>query len=82
MGDNELVAACLQGQGEEFRKIVDCYKGPVMALAMNILGNRQDAEDACQETFIRSTGIWDYSIRKRASGIGFSPFFTGAVWTS
>jgi RNA polymerase sigma-70 factor (ECF subfamily) len=62
MGDNELVAACLQGQGEEFRKIVDIYKGPVMALAMNILGNRQDAEDACQETFIqvyRNLGRFD-----------------------
>jgi RNA polymerase sigma-70 factor, ECF subfamily len=53
MGDNELVAACLQGRGEEFRKIVDIYQGPVMALAMNILGNRQDAEDAGQETFIQ-----------------------------
>jgi RNA polymerase sigma-70 factor (ECF subfamily) len=62
MGDNELVAACLQGQGEEFRKIVDSYKGPVMALAMNILGNRQDAEDSCQETFIqvyRNLGRFD-----------------------
>jgi len=54
MGDNEIVAACLQGQGEEFRTIVDMYQAPVMALAMNILGNRQDAEDACQETFIQA----------------------------
>jgi RNA polymerase sigma-70 factor (ECF subfamily) len=53
MGDNELVAFCLRGRGEEFRKIVDIYQGPVVALAMNILGNRQDAEDAGQETFIQ-----------------------------
>ncbi len=53
MGDNEIVAACLQGQGEEFGQIVDIYKASVMALAMNILGNREDAEDACQETFIQ-----------------------------
>jgi len=62
MGDNELIAACLQGQEEEFRKIMDIYKGPVMALAMNILGNRQDAEDSCQETFIqvyRNLGRFD-----------------------
>jgi len=62
MEDNELVAACLQGQGEEFRKIMDIYKGPVMALAMNILGNRQDAEDSFQETFIqvyRNLGRFD-----------------------
>jgi RNA polymerase sigma-70 factor (ECF subfamily) len=62
MGDNEIVAACLRGQGEEFRQIVDNYQGPVMALAMNILGNRQDAEDVSQETFIqvyRNLGRFD-----------------------
>ena len=33
--------------------IVERYSGPAMALAMNILGNRADAEDACQELFIQ-----------------------------
>lgn len=27
------------------------YRAPAMALALNVLGNREDAEDACQETF-------------------------------
>jgi len=53
MNDTELIAACLAGRGEEFRGIVDAYKSQVMALAMNILGNREDAEDACQETFVQ-----------------------------
>ena len=53
MGENGLIAACLQGDREAFRQIVDIYKAQVMALAMNILGNRQDAEDVCQETFIQ-----------------------------
>jgi len=52
--ENELIAACLRGEWEEFRKIVDIYKAQVMALAMNVLGNREDAEDACQDTFIQS----------------------------
>jgi RNA polymerase sigma-70 factor (ECF subfamily) len=62
MEDNELVAACLEGRGEEFRKIVDIYKGPVMAAAMNVLGNREDAEDVCQQTFVaifRNLGNFD-----------------------
>lgn len=28
------------------------YRAPAMALALNLLGNREDAEDACQETFV------------------------------
>jgi RNA polymerase sigma-70 factor (ECF subfamily) len=48
------ISACLQGAGEEFKSVVDAYKGPLMAAAVNILGNREDAEDVCQETFIRA----------------------------
>jgi len=33
--------------------IVERYTAPAIALAMNILGNRDDAEDACQELFIQ-----------------------------
>ncbi len=54
MNESQAIEACLRGEGEEFRLIVDSYKGPLTALAMNILGNRQDAEDACQETFIQA----------------------------
>lgn len=42
--------------------IVDTYKARTMAMAMNILGNGQDAEDACQEAFIqvyRNLGRFD-----------------------
>jgi RNA polymerase sigma-70 factor (ECF subfamily) len=53
MNEPEAIAACRTGRGEEFRDIVDAYKSQVMALAMNILGNREDAEDACQETFVQ-----------------------------
>lgn len=52
MDDNQLVRSCLQGEVDEFRKIVNKYTGKVMALALNILGNREDAEDACQDAFM------------------------------
>jgi len=64
MNESEVIAACLGGRGEEFRLIVDAYKSQVMALAMNILGNREDAEDVCQETFVqvfRHLAVYDPS---------------------
>src|SRR4030065_165655 len=53
MDEQELIAGCLRGRMEDFRMIVERYSAPAMSLAMNILGNRDDAEDACQELFIQ-----------------------------
>lgn len=53
MDEQELIAGCLRGRMEDFRMIVERYTAPAMALAMNVLGNRDDAEDACQELFIQ-----------------------------
>jgi RNA polymerase sigma-70 factor, ECF subfamily len=54
MNEIEAIQACLRGDREEFRLIVENHKGPLTALAINMLGNRQDAEDVCQETFVRA----------------------------
>jgi RNA polymerase sigma-70 factor (ECF subfamily) len=51
--ENRLIQNCLQGNTEDFRELVEMYKGKAMAFAVNILGNREDAEDVCQDTFIR-----------------------------
>ena len=51
--DQQLVRSCLQGEVKEYQKIVEKYRAKAMAIAMNILGNREDAEDASQETFIQ-----------------------------
>lgn len=53
MDEQELIAGSLRGRMEDFRMIVERYSAPAMALAMNMLGNRDDAEDACQELFIQ-----------------------------
>jgi RNA polymerase sigma-70 factor (ECF subfamily) len=53
MDDDELIASCLNGNLEDFRMIVERFSAPAMALAVNMLGNRDDAEDACQELFIQ-----------------------------
>ena len=53
MDEQQLIAGSLGGRMEDFRMIVEKYSAPAMALAMNILRNRADAEDACQELFIQ-----------------------------
>jgi len=74
MTDEELLQRCLFGEVEEYQKIVERYRAKALAIAMNILGNRQDAEDASQDAFIqvyrnlekfdfqRSFPNWFYSI--------------------
>jgi len=53
MNEKQLISSCLEGEEQAFKEMVDIYKSKAMALALNMLGNREDAEDACQETFIR-----------------------------
>ena len=74
MTDEELLRSCLLGDVEEYHKIIERYRTKALAIAMNILGNREDAEDASQDTFIqvyknmekfdfgRSFPNWFYSI--------------------
>jgi RNA polymerase sigma-70 factor (ECF subfamily) len=74
MTDKELLRSCLLGEVEEYHKIVERYRTKALALAINILGNREDAEDASQDAFIqvyknlekfdfqRSFPNWLYSI--------------------
>jgi RNA polymerase sigma-70 factor (ECF subfamily) len=54
MDDQAIVRRCLEGDPGSFRQIVDGHKAPLMATAMTVLGNRQDAEDICQETFVQA----------------------------
>ena len=53
MDEKEPAAGCPAGDMGEFKNIVDGYGAPAMAMAMNILRNRDDAEDACQDAFIQ-----------------------------
>ncbi len=52
MNEKQLILSCHEGEAEAFREMVDIYKTKAMALALNMLGNREDAEDICQETFL------------------------------
>lgn len=53
MDEKDILSGCLDGGPESYRRLLDAYGPLVTAVAINILGNREDAEDVCQETFLR-----------------------------
>lgn len=42
-----------RGDAQAFSRLVEAYQVPVFNLCYRMLGNRQEAEDAAQETFLR-----------------------------
>ncbi len=51
----DVLAALLQkGDAEAFRSLFERYRTPVYAYCARMLGNRDEAEDATQETFIHA----------------------------
>lgn len=48
-----LVRRCLTGDQEAMLALVERFGGQVFGLCYRMLGHRQDAEDAAQETFVR-----------------------------
>ena len=49
-----LVAAAKSGDGSAFEELVNRYERKIFRLAMNITGNREDAEDAMQDAFFKA----------------------------
>lgn len=66
MSDNlrQLVKQCVAGDQRSMIELVERFKGQVFGLCYRMLGQREDAEDAAQETLIRvlkSLHRWDPS---------------------
>lgn len=62
--DNRIISRCLEGEVGAFEAIVRKYQAGVLSVAWSVLGNREDAKDAAQETFLRAFGnlrSFDYS---------------------
>jgi RNA polymerase sigma-70 factor (ECF subfamily) len=48
----EIIRRFLDGEEEAFSQIVQTWQGKVYSLAWRMLGNREDAQDIVQETFL------------------------------
>jgi len=52
--DNELLARTRAGDHQAFAELIDRYKARIFHTTLRILGNREDAEEAGQDTFLRA----------------------------
>ena len=62
--DAILVRRCLKGDETAIQGLVERYQSDVFGLCVRLLHHRQDAEDVCQEVFLRifrSLQRWDPS---------------------
>jgi RNA polymerase sigma-70 factor (ECF subfamily) len=70
--EHQLVAAAKSGDAAAFEELVSRYERKIFRLTMNITRNREDAEDAMQDAFLKS-----YSHLKTFQGD--SQFYTWLV---
>ena len=52
--DADLVRRSLAGSPQAFEVLVDRHYAPCLRYAARLLGNREDAEEACQDAFLRA----------------------------
>ena len=52
--DKEYVERCRDGHAEDFALLVHRYQGPLFSYLTSRLGDRQQAEEAAQESFVRA----------------------------
>lgn len=66
MSPEELARQALDGEREPLEKLVESLQGDLFGLALRMLGNREDAEDATQEILIRIvTRLSQFDFRSR-----------------
>ncbi len=54
--ESSIVQRARRGEPEAFARLVDFYYARCLRFALHMLGNREDAEEAVQDTFVRVHG--------------------------
>ena len=54
MNEQQLIKQVIKGDASSFDYFVDTYQDMAMTIAYRLLGNRQDAEDAVQNAFVKA----------------------------
>lgn len=72
-GDSQLAVRARQGDAAAFEGLVASHQGPIFRLCWSLLGDRTDAEDAAQETFVRA---WQ-SLSRFDTRRSFGPWLRG-----
>jgi RNA polymerase sigma-70 factor (ECF subfamily) len=68
MSDRAIINRVLAGDVEAFAGLVDRHYARCARVALRILGNREDAEEAIQDAFLRAfKALGDYEERERFS---------------
>jgi RNA polymerase sigma-70 factor, ECF subfamily len=68
MNDRVIIQQVLEGDVEAFSRLVDLHYPRCARIAVRILGNREDAEEAIQDAFLRAfKALGDYEDRERFS---------------
>src|SRR6476646_367602 len=66
MTDRAIITQVLDGDVEAFSRLVDRHYDRCARIAMRILGNREDAEEAVQDAFLRAyRALASYEERER-----------------
>jgi RNA polymerase sigma-70 factor (ECF subfamily) len=66
MSDRTIIEQVLQGDVEAYSRLVDRHYDRCARIAVRILGNREDAEEALQDAFLRAfRALEDYEDRER-----------------
>jgi len=84
MDEKELIARMKAGDFEAFTELLDAHKDKIYALVHRLAGNKENAEDIIQETFLKaidnigqfrgdsSFGTWLYAIALNLSRAQFA----------
>jgi RNA polymerase sigma-70 factor (ECF subfamily) len=68
MSDRAIIQRILAGDVEAFAQLVDLHYARCARIAVRIVGNREDAEEAIQDAFLRAfKALGDYEDRERFS---------------